>query len=195
MKMAHKIKLRYRSKCSMKKKETQLEKSICSKLDHHVSGIPQNSPLIRRCPVDLESETCQAGLTLENSLPRSSLCQRSLSQASSSISESARKFPAVACSGSPLPEMTLQNSKGLWGDGLFLGPGSMSMFGLQGAHCELSCTCQGFNPQPSWEGTDFCPLPPRNQTAAGNAAPGAARKYPPTTTLGQKTEGKILRYL
>ena len=33
-------KLRYRSKCSMKKKETQLEKPLCNSRDHGISGIP-----------------------------------------------------------------------------------------------------------------------------------------------------------
>ena len=57
----------------MKKKETQLEKPLCSSRDHDISGIPQASQLIRSSPVGLESESFQAGLVLENSLPRSSL--------------------------------------------------------------------------------------------------------------------------
>ena len=176
----------------MKKKETQLEKSICSRLDHHISGIPQNSRLIRKSPVGLESETCQAGLTLENSLPRSSLCYRSLSQASSSISESARKFPAVACSDSPLPEMTLQNSKGLWGEGLFLGPGSVSMFGLQGAYCELSCTCQGFIPQPSWEGTDFPPPSSKEPNSSWECSSRSCQEVPSNHHPGAKNRREDL---
>lgn len=83
-------------KCRMKKKEMQLETYIFSKLDHHISGIPQNSRLIRKSPVDLESETFQAGLSLENSLSRFQVVsapipehwvQRSLYQTPSSSEE------------------------------------------------------------------------------------------------------------
>lgn len=38
------------------------------------------------------------------------------------------------------PEMTLQDSQGFWSEELFLGPDSVCVLGLQGAHCELYCT-------------------------------------------------------
>lgn len=68
--------------------------------------------------------------------------------------------------------------------GYFWVPGSVSMFGLQGAHCELSSTCQGFFPQPSWEDTD-----PLSSKMANNSwecsfwtLPGSALQPPPWGT-------------
>ena len=40
------------------------------------------------------------------------------------------------------PEMTLQDSRGLWSEELFLGQDSVCVFGLQGAHCDFTAPAE-----------------------------------------------------
>lgn len=127
--MPNETKRWYRSRCSIKKKEAQLEKPLCSSRDHDISGIPQASQLIRSSPVGLESEFSNwagfgellAQVQLASAPMQSTVLEEPVLGLIFHFRACKDSFSSSLLRLSP-PELTVQDSKGSLERGAISGP-------------------------------------------------------------------------